>query len=194
MNGSAECGIARRELGGCCAGWGGGGGAVARGGGGRAEVSSFFSARRKKPELYAAVESHPNVANPATLGWGTLKGGLGPEKSGNVPVCPGGAGCPLSGYLAALFGGRLPLQSCKQEKDYRKHHANQNRTSQRKIEGSVLPAVRNISRQAAERQARSTEQHDDAPNHHQGHADHQQHPSRLHASSLTPQIANLDGG
>src|ERR1700692_1483667 len=83
----------------------------------------------------------------------------------------------------------LPLHPPNQEKNNRKHNTNQDGTCERKIKSSVLAPVQEVPRQPAKRQACPPQQHNDAPDHYQGHAEYQQQPSHLrHASSLTPWV------
>src|SRR5260370_8616975 len=86
----------------------------------------------------------------------------------------------------------LPPKPPYQKQNNREHNTYQDGTSQRKIESSVLAPIQDVARKPSKREACPPEQHDDAPDYHQGYSEYYQHPSYFrHASSLTPPLAQL---
>ena len=78
----------------------------------------------------------------------------------------------------------MPETSDK-KKDDRYYDAQHNACSQRKINGRILAAIKNIARQASDGQASLAKQHHDAADHHQRDSQkNEQPPDSRHDVSL----------
>lgn len=87
---------------------------------------------------------------------------------------------------AYLKFGSLPLEAAEKEENQRENDAYQYRRRKREVESCVLSAIENIARKSSQRQATSTEKHDNPTDHEQGQAKPNQQLSQAeHWLSLT---------